>query len=287
MKSRPTEEQLMAYLYGEADAETKNLVVAWANDHEDNRAELEELKALRSLLALSEDEEVVAPELGFASKAITASKPEKSAGGYGLHSFWLGMAATLLLLLTAGWIFKASLTLDEQGFRLGFGQIEQVNEEALLEKLLARMDDRDKNLQAYLDQHYGATLSQLEARLDQQDVDMQNRITELKTAYRQELLVAIQKQLTEDETIRSLWANLEERNREQLEDYIFRATLDQQESIYRALIALETNMAMQRQSDLEEIGESLVMISQEFDHKQAMGINYLTELILQITNPVN
>ncbi len=111
MSYKPTNEDLAAYLYGELDESTRAQVDQYFKEHPEARTELEGMEETRILMSQWEDEEVpLIP--GFI-------QPHE-------NSEWLywrkyvAIAATLLLIITFGWVSKFNVSYDENGFRAGF-----------------------------------------------------------------------------------------------------------------------------------------------------------------------
>lgn len=111
MSYKPTNEDLTAYLYGELDESKRAQLDQYFKEHPEARTELEGMEETRVLMSQWEDEEVpVIP--GFI-------QPHE-------NSEWLywrkyvAIAATILLIITFGWVSKFNLSYDENGFQAGF-----------------------------------------------------------------------------------------------------------------------------------------------------------------------
>ncbi|MCE7995090.1 MAG: hypothetical protein HEP71_24135 [Roseivirga sp.] len=111
MSYKPTNEDLMAYLYGELDESAKAQLDQYFKEHPEARTELTEMEETRVLMSQWEDEEVpVIP--GFI-------QPHE-------NSEWLywrkyvAIAASILLIITLGWASKFNVSYGEDGFHAGF-----------------------------------------------------------------------------------------------------------------------------------------------------------------------
>lgn len=111
MSYKPTNEDFTAYLYGELDESKRAQLDQYLNEHPEARTELEGMEETRVLMSQWEDEEVPALP-GFI-------QPHE-------NSEWLywrkyvAIAATILLVITFGWVSKFNMSYDENGFQAGF-----------------------------------------------------------------------------------------------------------------------------------------------------------------------
>ncbi len=111
MSYKPTNEDLTAYLYGELDESKKAQLDQYFKERPEARTELEGMEETRLLMSQWEDEEVPALP-GFI-------QPHE-------NSEWLywrkyvAIAATILLIITLGWVSKFNMSYDENGFQAGF-----------------------------------------------------------------------------------------------------------------------------------------------------------------------
>lgn len=125
MSYKPTNEELIAYLYGELEESSRAQIKKYLADNPEARASLEGLEETRVVMNQWEDEEVPFTP-GFL-------QPHE-------NSEWLywrkyvAIAATLLLVIGFGWVSGFRAGYDQQGFRMGFGDsepgltMEQVNQ---------------------------------------------------------------------------------------------------------------------------------------------------------------
>jgi hypothetical protein len=178
MSYKPTHEDLVAYLYGESDESVKAQIEIYLKEHPEARKELEELEEARVVLGQWEDEEV--PQLpGFIQPY------ENSEWLYWRK--YVGIAASILLIVTVGWLTRFNISYDDQGFRAGFTatnnglSIEEVD--ALLakerENILSELDNQLGVLQADINDNKSSIDSNLE-RINLQPQDDLNRLNEQK-----------------------------------------------------------------------------------------------------------
>lgn len=149
MKYKPKQEELTAYLYGELPQEMIEKIEEYLNNNLEAKHELESLQETRLLMNEFEDEEMPEPLVFF-----NPSKNEE-------WLYWrkyVAIAATLLLVMTFGWLSGFKVDNSSEGFHIGFGEtIYGLNEEqvadmiyqdrmALLDYVNTSMDVRNDSI---------------------------------------------------------------------------------------------------------------------------------------------
>ncbi len=154
MKYKPTEEVLMTYLYGELDEDQTGLVEAYLENHPEEKQKLQALSDTRLIFNELEDEEIPG-QLAF----MAPTKNEE-------WLYWrkyVAIAASLLLVLTFGWISEFKVNYDEDGLYLGYGKIQR----GLTEDQVADMIFESNNALAnYLEDNVRAGQDSLNLKLD-------------------------------------------------------------------------------------------------------------------------
>ncbi|MFT7150238.1 MAG: hypothetical protein ACI82Q_002103, partial [Nonlabens sp.] len=141
MKYKPTEEALMAYLYGELEGDQLGLVERYLEDNPEEKLKLEALSDTRLIFNELEDEELPG-QLAF----MAPLKNEE-------WLYWrkyVAIAATLLLILTFGWLTGFKANYDEEGLYLGYGEVQRgVSEEQIADMLF----ENNASLASYLQEN--------------------------------------------------------------------------------------------------------------------------------------
>jgi hypothetical protein len=154
MKYKPTEEALMAYLYGELEGEQTGLVERYLEDNPEEKQKLKELSDTRLIFNELEDEELPG-QLAF----MAPLKNEE-------WLYWrkyVATAATLLLILTFGWLTGFKANYDEEGLYLGYGEVQRgVSEEQIADMLF----ENNASLASYLQENIKAGQDSLNFKID-------------------------------------------------------------------------------------------------------------------------
>jgi len=110
MEYKPEESVLMAYLYGELEAEEKEKVEQYLAKHPEQREELEQLKGVRSVLQQWPDQEVMAPMVLPAHHSTIVRKWVP----------WLSVAAACLLLILVGYATNTQVKYNKGELLISF-----------------------------------------------------------------------------------------------------------------------------------------------------------------------
>ncbi|MFY0593032.1 hypothetical protein [Roseivirga sp.] len=116
MKYKPTDETLIAYLYGELDQDQSFQVEAYLASNPEEKNRLAGLSDTRVLLNELDDEEIPG-QLAFMSPARNEE-----------WLYWrkyAAIAATLLLIMTFGWLSGFKINYDSEGFYIGYGEVQK------------------------------------------------------------------------------------------------------------------------------------------------------------------
>ena len=155
MKYKPTEEILIAYLYGDLDQEQSFQVEAYLEANPEEKSKLEGLSDTRMIFNELEDEEVPS-QLAF----MAPIKNEE-------WLYWrryVGIAATLLVILTFGWITGFKEKYGDNGLFLGYGEVQN----GLTEEQVASMIyDNNESISTYMEESL---------RISQDSVDIKFKI---------------------------------------------------------------------------------------------------------------
>lgn len=122
MSYKPSEHDLMAYLYGELEGAEKDAMDKYLFEHPEMRFELERLQQTRTMLNQVKDKEVIAPPIfvGEGKSTLFWNAP--------YFKTIVSIAASLLLVLLAGRLLGLRIQYQQSELRIGFGETQSVNE---------------------------------------------------------------------------------------------------------------------------------------------------------------
>lgn len=113
MKYKPTQEELISYLYDELSADKIEQIEVYLNENPEARRDLESLQETRMLIGEYDDEEMPEPMV-----FLNPTKNEE-------WLYWrkyVAIAATLLLVITFGTLSGFKVVNSDQGLHVGFGE---------------------------------------------------------------------------------------------------------------------------------------------------------------------
>src|SRR5690349_24669724 len=115
MAYKATEQDMMAYLYGELEGAEKEAIEKYLLENAEARAEFEKLKSLRQLMSNVRDKEVIAPPLflGDGKKTRLIDTPY-------IRTI-LSIAASLLILMLVGRVVGMRVGWSNNELSIGFG----------------------------------------------------------------------------------------------------------------------------------------------------------------------
>lgn len=119
MSYKPDEAILADYLAGELTKDEQDKVETYLTEHPDVRKELEEMQSLQQMMGKLEDKEVVAPNFVFEESPAVVIAKRRSTDRFIKST--LAIAASIALLLVAGYFTQFSITNGDNGIQMSFG----------------------------------------------------------------------------------------------------------------------------------------------------------------------
>lgn len=179
MKYKPTQEELIAYLYGELPQQDLERVEEFLNKNPETRKELESLQQTSLLMAEYEDEEL--PE------QMAFIQPQRNEEWLYWRKY-VAVAATLLLIVTFGALSGFKVVNSEEGLHIGFGETqygltEQQVADMIYQDRVMMLDFMNTSLEARNDS-INQKFNTLQASLNNEDM--------IRTAFEQEKQALIQ-----------------------------------------------------------------------------------------------
>lgn len=120
MNYKPTENDLMDFLYGELEGAEKEKVEKYLLENPSARLELEQLRNVRSVLSQVKDKEVIAPPI------FVGDSKQRSLWQTPYLKTVVSIAASLILVILVGRFSGLRIQYGESELRIGFGNEQHV-----------------------------------------------------------------------------------------------------------------------------------------------------------------
>jgi hypothetical protein len=275
MAINPTNEDLMAYLYGELSKEEDAKIEDWLKKNPEAMEEVEELKSIRGLIGQARDQEVVDP-LFYTGK--------------GTASFWqitrvlsstiikpaIGLAAAISFLLLVGYMTNLDISTQKGYLTVSFGAdttpVQQIDEQKVA-SIVQDMIDKQNMLQTSDVQNIEDGLkTQLASYYDEQNNQFRT-VLDNNTQSSNQALAAVVRQMQKD-------------NLDYLERYLDLSNRSQEQNLQTVLIEFSEFLAEQRVEDLGKIQYNLTTLKESQDI-QKMETDQILATILNTVNNEN
>ncbi|GAB4229625.1 MAG: hypothetical protein Tsb0034_01280 [Ekhidna sp.] len=252
MSYKPEESTWIAYLYGELSGAEKNKVEEYLSSHLDARKEIEGIKETLGILGNLQDKEIPAPEFVF-------DQPSKVVVGSSIAArIWkksLAIAASIVLVLLAGYFTKMNLSISDGKFQVAFGDTQTGYSKNDVEQMIAAAVNKSKH-------EMQGQLAATESRM-------------LKT-------VSEQAPAMDKDEIEAFLARHQGLSADDVSEMIKNMEQAQQEYTDRALQDLAIFLDIQRQGDLEVIQAQFENFENNAVYNQLQTNQLLTNLISSV-----
>ncbi|MGK7389013.1 MAG: anti-sigma factor family protein [Candidatus Cyclobacteriaceae bacterium M2_1C_046] len=245
------EEQLIAFLYGEVSAEERKEVEEFLKANPDKQRELEEMGAVRSIMAKYADEEQVSiPKINY------REEPKS----YHLFRYW-SVAASVLLLLTFGWIGYNSISSRSDST----GSVTLTNEQ--LNDLIQQQQQLSSANKALVQK-----INDLQLTIEELDQDQQEQMSMINTLNKENL--------SGEQQVQNYFASLQDENKRLINEYFMVAESSQKQYLELVLSDFAGYINEQREQDLMVIQSRIINLEQNQGE-----VKYATEqLLANLTN---
>jgi hypothetical protein len=278
MENNQSVTRIIEYLYGELTQKEKEAFEEEVKNNAELRREVESLLEMKNGLSRLRDQEIMEPFL-FQAHLGKSFWQKSRPRPLGVTLRYVAVvAASLLLLLVAGFLTRASLDFQNHSMTLRFG---------------SQPDPAENTLTR--DEVYGMISQQLDASHRQWTGELKNYETEFTRT-----LAEHNKKQKED--IKNLFAGysdqnseqlerfivqLQENNREVINDYFIRANSQQQQNMQSMLATFADYLERKRQQDLEKIQNSLVTLKESQAIQKLETSQILTSIITTMNTQNN
>lgn len=270
MAYKATEQDIMAYLYGELEGAEKEAIEKYLQENEEARATLEKLKSLRSLMANVKDKEVIAPPLflGDGHKVRLLDTPY-------IRTI-LSIAASLLIVMLVGRIVGMRISMSDNQLSIGFGapperkvqdapQVAAITETQVQQMINSALSENNLALQT----NWEATQKKLDA-----SISHNLNVNSAKI----DRLVKESSAASQDQ-IRDFVAGMQTENLKVVKSYFQLSSTEQKQYIEGLLVDFSKYLQQQRNDDLQIVQTKLHSLEQNTDLFKQETEQILTSII--------
>lgn len=263
MNYKPGKETLIAYLYGELSPEERNKVEDYLNSNPAVQREIVEMQKTMKVLGKVPDAEVTPPTFVFDRDKVVVV--EGKAAQHSMLKVVMGIAASILIVILAGYFTNFRITYANQMLSIGYGDISTP----------AIQPDNTKSIDLIIQQAIARNNEDMIARLDDMDTQFNNKLA-IQSKERANTINTLLRRTQEanDNVIQMYVSQMQQENRKVIENLFSLSNAQQQRAMNDVLTDFSQYLENQRQNDLRLIQASFY------------GLKDNTETNLQQTNQI-
>jgi hypothetical protein len=238
MSYKPSEQDLIAYLYNEVEGEEREKIEQYLLQNPEAKREFEKLQGVSSILGSIKDKEVIAPPifLGDARSSRLWETP--------YFRTIMSVAASLILVILIGKFAGISMTASNNEFRLSFGPapttispVAQVSETDVQTMINQSLQANNKMLHADWEQSQQALAQSISKNMVVSSDKMNEVVRQASTASKEE--------------IQNYVSSLQAENMKLVKDYFTLTSGEQKQYIEGLLVDFAKYLQQQRNDDLQ------------------------------------
>ena len=271
MSYRPNEADWMAYLYGELEGVERERMEKLLAESAEARTELENFRMLQKLLQTVEDKEVIAPPI------VVDGGKQRSLWNYPYAKTILSIAASIVLLMVVGRITNTSISTDDTGLHISFGEQKPITP-AVTEPLLTQAEVQQM-INASLSQNNTDWESSLAENRQQIDASIRKSLANANPS--RERLDELVKQVAtaSSEQIQGYVVSLQNENMKMMQNYMQLTSTEQKDYMEDLLVDFSKYLQQQRNDDLRLLQTKITDVEQNSNLFKAETEQILTSLI--------
>ena len=272
MSWKPSEIEIIDYLYGDLSAEMNIKFEEYLKQNSDFANEVNELRLTQNILPNLPEEEVIPPlPISGTTKLSLERKKDRK---------WLypvSIAASIAALLLVGYFTQFSIAIGENGFKLAFNDNQQKTEAQFTkDEILSFIDNK-------------VTLATDDLKSDM--TNMESNFTSLfeqnqkltESEIKRVASMKVQTKIDEAQIV-SFIAQLEDENKKAMQKF-YQASADNQQTYMRnILIDFNEYLDEQRKKDLQYIQANMLNIKNTSELKQEETDKILANIITTVNN---
>jgi len=276
MAYKASEQDLMAYLYGELEGKEKEMLEKYLFENAEARLELEKLKLLRMTLGQVKDKEVIAPPI-----FVGDHNPTRLWNAPYFKTI-MSIAASLLVVILVGRFSEMQIGYADHELKISFGKpADSVKDEAVKSEATLTSREVQEMINTSLNQNnlamqatWTETQKQLDASITKNLASNSARIDNLM----KESSAASQQQ------IRDFVAGIQAENVQAVKSYFQLSATEQKQYIESLLVDFAKYLQQQRNDDLQVVQTKLNSLEQNTDIFKQETEQILTSIISTVGN---
>lgn len=275
MESQELKTKLIEYLYGEMENSERTEFEALLSGNSELRKELEELQKMRDDLSALEDKEVMEPFSIWGHKKSNWIKGKRQQRSILLNPI-TAIAASLIILMLVGYITNFSISINSDGFQMGFNNTGRLKSTAYLteydvKRILAQELDQNNN-------KIQSDLQETEATINSKLAHLENTLNAAQKGNNQTI--------TNDE-LNNFFVEVQEKNAQLLQDYLNQSSAQQQKYFKTMLTQFNDYIQEQRAEDLTMIQTDLLELQYTQTQQKIATDEVLAGLITTVSQKRN
>ena len=263
MNYKPGKDTLIAYLYGELSQEERAKVEGYLNENPAAQREVVEMQKTLKVLGKLPDIEVTPPTFVFDRDKVVVVENKETV--YSMLKVVVGIAASILIIMWAGYATNFRISYNNQTLSLGYGEVvTPANQSGELQNI-------DQLIEQAIDKNNQDVLARMENMNDHFNAQLASQRKE-----RASTISTLLKRTQEvnDNVIQMYVSQIREENRQVIENLFTLSNAQQQRTMNDVLTDFSQYLENQRQNDLR-------LIQASFN-----GLKDNTETNLQETNQI-
>ncbi len=281
MSYKPSEQDLMAYLYGELEDDKREKLEQYLLENPTARLELEKMNGLRRMLAQVEDKEVIAPPIFV--------------GEHPSQRFWqapymktiMGIAASLLVVILVAKLSGLNIRYQQQELRIGFGDVPKVKTESpVTQPTVASLTP--EQVQDMINNSLQQNNATLQASLDETQKKLNASINQSLALNSGKIDKLVQQASTASEAqVREFVASMQTENAKMVKSYFQLSANEQKQYVEGLLVDFAKYLQQQRNDDLQVVRTQINSLQQNNDVFRKETEQILTSIISKVNTRSN
>ncbi|SHH55698.1 hypothetical protein SAMN04488109_4348 [Chryseolinea serpens] len=276
MSYKPSEQDLMAYLYGELEDDKREKLEQYLLENPTARLELERMNGLRRMLAQVEDKEVIAPPIFV--------------GEHPSQRFWqapymktiMGIAASLLVVILVAKLSGLNIRYQQQELRISFGDVPKVKtESSVTQPTVASLTP--EQVQDMINNSLQQNNATLQASLDETQKKLNASINQSLALNSGKIDKLVQQASTASEAqVREFVASMQTENAKMVKSYFQLSANEQKQYVEGLLVDFAKYLQQQRNDDLQVVRTQINSLQQNNDVFRKETEQILTSIISKV-----